>query len=130
MAKISIFGVLSNIQMLIHTSLYGKFVGKDGLGNKYYRGKARKGTRRERRWVIYPGEAEATLVPPEWHGWLHHQTDKVPPMDGGKLRKPWQLPHQPNQTGTPNAYMPSGHALKGGNRQASTGDIEAWQPPE
>ncbi|MCC7035903.1 MAG: NADH:ubiquinone oxidoreductase subunit NDUFA12 [Alphaproteobacteria bacterium] len=129
MAKLSIFGVLSNIQMLLHTSLHGKFVGKDQLGNKYYKGKARKGSKRERRWVIYTGDTEASMVPPEWHGWLHSQTDKVPPMEN-RNRKSWQLPHLPNQTGTAGAYLPPGHTLKGGNRAASSADITAWQPPE
>ena len=129
MAKLSIFGVLSNVQMLLHTSLYGKFVGKDQLGNKYYSAKPRKNSKRQRRWVIYTGEAEASMVPPEWHGWLHSQTDKVPPMEN-RNRKSWQLPHLPNQTGTAGAYLPPGHTLKGGNRAASSGDITAWQPPE
>lgn len=130
MAKLSIFGVLSNVQMLVHTLLHGSFVGKDSLGNKYYRGKARRGTKRERRWVMYVGVAEASLIPPEWHGWIHHQTDKVPPLDGSKYRKPWQLPHKANMTGTSGAYLPPGHTLKGGNRDAATGDYTAWQPPQ
>lgn len=129
MAKVSIFGVLSNLQMLLHTKLRGQFVGKDQLGNKYYRGKARKGTKRERRWVIYTAQAEASNVPPEWHGWLHHQTDRVPPIDSSRHRKSWQLPHQSNMTGTEGAYLPPGHALKGGRRHAATGDYEPWQPP-
>ncbi len=129
MAKISIFGVISNVQMLFHTMLRGSFVGKDTLGNKYYRGKPRKGTKRERRWVMFAGAPEASTVPPEWHGWLHHQTDKVPPLNGSHHRKPWQLPHQPNQTGTAGAYLPPGHTLKGGARDGATGDYTAWQPP-
>lgn len=130
MAKLSIFSALSNMQMILHTTLHGQFVGKDADGNKYYRGKPRKGTKRERRWVMYTGKAEASLVPPEWHGWLHHQTDKIPPMEGSRHRKDWQLPHQPNLTGTEEAYLPPGHALKGGKRAAATGDYTAWQPPE
>jgi NADH:ubiquinone oxidoreductase subunit len=129
MAKISIFGALSNIQILIHTALKGARVGTDQEGNTYYKGKARKGTTQERRWVIYAKESEASLVPPEWHGWLHHQTDVVPAADS-KYRKPWQKPHQPNLTSTDQAYFPPGHAAKGGQRAAATGDYVAWQPPQ
>lgn len=129
MAKISIFGVLSNIQILIHTALHGKFVGEDGLGNKYYRGTPRRGTQRERRWVIYKGEPEASMVPPEWHGWLHHQTNTVPEASS-RHRKAWQAPPQPNLTGTGAAYLPPGHTLRGGKRDAATGDYTAWQPPQ
>jgi NADH:ubiquinone oxidoreductase subunit len=129
MAKVSIFSVISNIQMLLHTLLRGRHVGTDDRGNKYYRGKARKGTKRERRWVMYAGEPEASMVPPEWHGWLHHQTDALP-AEGSRYRKPWQKPHQSNLTGSPEAYVPPGHTLKGGRRDAATGDYVPWQPPQ
>jgi NADH:ubiquinone oxidoreductase subunit len=79
--------------------------------------------------VIYKNEIEASLVPPEWHGWLHHQTDVVPPRDS-RHRKDWQKPHQSNVTGTDVAYLPPGHTLKGGKRDAATGDYTAWQPPQ
>lgn len=105
-----------------------KLVGADGEGNKYYRAKARKGYKRERRWVIYKGEAEPSRVPAEWHGWLHHQTDAVPADDAKSFRRLWQKPHQPNLTGTDQAYRPQGHLLKGGRRAASDSDYEAWKP--
>ncbi|MEZ0226619.1 MAG: NADH:ubiquinone oxidoreductase subunit NDUFA12 [Alphaproteobacteria bacterium] len=129
MAKISIFGVLTNIQMLIHTALHGKSVGEDSLGNKYYSGKPRRGTKRQRRWVIYKGDPEASMVPPEWHGWLHHQTNAVPEASS-RHRQAWQMPPQPNLTGTGAAYLPPGHTLRGGKRDAATGDYTAWQPPQ
>ena len=115
--------------MLLHTTFCGKAAGQDHLGNRYYRGKPRFKGGRERRWVIYKNEIEASLVPPEWHGWLHHQTDVVPPRDS-RHRKDWQKPHQPNVTGTDAAYLPPGHTLKGGKRDAATGDYTAWQPPQ
>jgi NADH:ubiquinone oxidoreductase subunit len=102
-------------------------VGTDTLGNKYFRAKARKGYNHERRWVIYKGEAEASNVPPEWHGWLHHQTDAVPQASSG-YRRIWQKPHRPNLTGTNQAYRPPGHVLMGGQRDKATGDYEAWKP--
>ncbi len=61
------------------TWLRGAPVGTDEYGNRYYRLKGDKPRRlgggrfsRERRWVIYKGEAEGSKVPPEWHAWLHH----------------------------------------------------------
>jgi len=126
MAKLSIFGTLTNIQMILHTLRKGRFVGEDAFGNKYYTGKPRKGTNRERRWVIYQDKPEASTVPAEWHGWLHHQTDTLPAQDN-KFRKPWQKPHQPNLTGSSAAYLPPGKLT--GKRDAATGDYVAWQPP-
>ena len=105
-------------------------VGVDGFGNKYYRAKPRPGYKRERRWVIYKGTPEASKVPPEWHGWLHHQTDELPSEMETSFRRSWQKPHQPNLTGTNMAYRPPGHILKGGKRDSATGDYEAWTPNE
>ncbi len=108
----------------------GSRVGTDPMGNKYYEAAPRKGYKLTRRWVIYKGAPEATKVPPEWHGWLHHQTDIVPKADGLSFRRPWQKPHQPNMTGTTGAYRPPGHILEGGVRDKATGDYEAWSPPD
>lgn len=109
------------------TKLRGELVGTDSLGNRYYRDpKARRGNR-EKRWVVYNGEVEASRVPPEWHMWLHHTTDTVPSAETSR-RKPWQKPHQPNLSGTVNAYLPPGHALAGGRTPRGTDDYEPWRP--
>ncbi len=129
MAKVSIFGALTNIQMLIHTLFNGKRVGTDSFGNVYYRGKPRSGTLRERRWVLYAGAPDASSIPPEWHGWMHHQTN-VLPAAGNPFRQKWQKPPLPNMTGTKAAYFPPGDPRGGGHRDPATGDYTAWQPPQ
>lgn len=116
--------------MLITLFSSGKKVGTDPYGNRYYEAKPRKGYKRNRRWVVYNGEPEASKVPPEWHGWLHHQTDTLPRDDTPSFRRKWQQPHQPNMTGTTGAYRPPGHILQGGVRDKATGDYEAWSPPD
>jgi NADH:ubiquinone oxidoreductase subunit len=120
----------------IMTWFRGELVGTDTFGNRYFRDKSRRAVARgggrfsrERRWVMYNGEAEASRVPPEWHGWLHHSTDDVP-ADGGRPLYAWQKPHVPNLTGTPLAYRPPGSLLRGGAREAATADYEAWRPDE
>lgn len=115
----------------IFTWLHGEPVGADADGNRYYREKGGVkrdvgGLGRERRWVIYRGEAEGSKVPPEWHAWLHHTMDTPP--SGSAPRRPWLLKHLPNQTGTPAAYRPRGHEFRGGVRAKATGDYEPWQP--
>jgi len=109
----------------LKTWLTGEPVGTDSAGNRYYRGKGRRGYARERRWVVYNGEDEASRVPPEWHAWLHHTTEA--PLDAGR-RLPWQKDHLPNMTGTPLAWRPPGSVLRGGQRRRSTGDYEPWTP--
>jgi NADH:ubiquinone oxidoreductase subunit len=112
------------------TWLYGEFVGVDEYGNRYYRtrgGKIDEALGFERRWVIYNGYAEASAIPPSWHGWLHHTVD-VPPTQEKYRPHAWQKPHRPNLTGTPAAYRPTGSTLAQGRRPRATGDYRPWRP--
>jgi NADH:ubiquinone oxidoreductase subunit len=106
----------------VQTWLSGTAVGTDMFGNRYYQTKDGK-----RRWVIYAGTVEASRVPPEWHGWLHH-TFKEPPTVTPQKVKPWEKDHLPNLTGTPDAYRPPGSLARGGVRAPATGDYQAWRP--
>ncbi len=126
---ISYLGVLSPLHIQMVTLFSGaKRIGQDEFGNVYYACKARPGYKHDRRWVKYNGVPEASAIPPEWHGWIHHQTDVVPHPDAASFRRLWQVPHQPNRTGTNLAYRPPGHMLKDGKRDETTGDYEAWTP--
>jgi NADH:ubiquinone oxidoreductase subunit len=53
----------------------------------------------------------------------------MPDAQSLSFRRPWQKPHQPNLTGTTEAFRPAGHLLEGGQRAKGTGDYEAWHPP-
>jgi NADH:ubiquinone oxidoreductase subunit len=108
----------------------GRFVGEDATGNRYYEARDDsdsfdKGLKR--RWVIYNGYAEASKVPAEWHGWLHH-TFADPPTVAPLPQKAWEKEHLPNLSGTIYAYRPQGSIARGGERQAASGDYEAWKP--
>lgn len=131
MGLFSFLGVMSPVHIETVRIFSGaKLTGKDAYGNRYYTAKARKGYKRQRRWVIYKGTPDASKIPPEWHGWMHYQTDVVPDTDAKSFRRKWQKPHKANMTGTEGAYLPQGHVKKGGIRAAATGDYEAWTPPE
>ena len=110
------------------TFFKGELVGQDSFGNKYYRKKGPESLT-ERRWVIYKGKPEASKVPAEWHGWLHHTLPKPPSIETIK-RWPWEKNHLPNLTGTPYAYRPAGHFFSGGQRKPATGDYIPWKPNE
>jgi len=120
--------VLSPVSFLLTVWRRGEFVGEDNVGNRYFRARPRKGYKHDQRWVLYKNEPEASAVPPEWHGWLHHQTDNVPTKEGSSFRKTWQVAHRPNLTGTELAHRPPGHLLSGGRRAKGTGDYQAWKP--
>ena len=118
---------MATIGTRLYTLLCGALVGEDDAGNRYYRERRRRPGLRERRWVVYEGEVEASRVPPEWHRWLHHSTDE-PPTEAPLRAQPWEKPHRPNLTGTAAAYRPPGHILGGGRRDRATGDYEPWRP--
>jgi NADH:ubiquinone oxidoreductase subunit len=116
-------GLFRNPGLYFLTLFRGRFIGRDEVGNQYFE---RPGKPRARRWVVYAGPAEPSVVPPEWHAWLHHLTDA--PLTGAP--RPWQRPHKPNLTGTPQSYRPPGHDYMGGQRPRNSSDYQSWTPDQ
>ena len=85
----------------LYTFLYGKLVGKDQLGNKYYENK-----KKNKRWVIYEGEIDASKISNEWYSWMHFTKNKLELNKNVKYYN-WQKPHSPNKTGTTDSYHPN-----------------------
>ncbi|SIP98623.1 NADH:ubiquinone oxidoreductase subunit [Rhizobium sp. RU20A] len=110
-----------------HTWRFGTKVGQDEFGNVYYEGGRKDTEGRTRRWVIYNGYAEASAIPPGWHGWMHHRTD-TPPSKENYVARDWQKQHRPNPTGTSEAYRPPGSITRAGERPKVSGDYDAWTP--
>jgi len=110
---------------VLFTFAKGHLVGQDSEGNRYYVERRPPSDRREKRWVLFKDQTEASSIPPEWHAWLHYTSDA--PLTG-VARMPWQKPHERNLTGTSQAYLPPGHDLRGGKRAKATGDYQAWTP--
>ncbi|MBT8471289.1 MAG: NADH:ubiquinone oxidoreductase subunit NDUFA12 [Marinicaulis sp.] len=108
-----------------------RLVGEDEQGNRYFEEKEPSlpgASDRKRRWVIYHGVSEASRVPPDWHGWLHHTFDE-PPTEAPFATRAWEKNHLPNMTGTALAYHPKGSLARPGGPDASVGqDYEAWTP--
>ncbi len=82
----------------LKTIFFGKYVGKDELGNKYYKNK------QDERWVIYSNNIEATKITSDWFMWMHHTTDRPPNEKDRKYS--WQKKHLENKTGHKDAYKP------------------------
>ena len=83
----------------LKTIFFGKLIGKDDQGNKYYKSK------KDERWVIYKGDVEATKITSDWYLWIHRTIDKPPLVDEKKFS--WQKKHQENKTGTKDKYIPT-----------------------
>lgn len=104
----------------LFTARNGERVGEDGQGNIFYRN-----ADDTKRWVIFNGEAEASRVEAEWHGWLHHTWDE-PPTDAPLVHKTWEKPHLPNLTGSSAAYAPAGSIRRA--EPEDRRDYDAWTP--
>ena len=84
----------------LKTIFFGKLVGSDSFGNKYYQSKSGQ------RWVIYSKEVDATKIPVEWYSWMHFTQNRIEKKH--ELEKyDWQKPHKSNTTGTDEAYYPN-----------------------
>ena len=88
------------IGTFVYTLFFGKLVGEDQFGNKYYNSSKGK------RWVIYKDKIESSKIPPEWHSWIHFITMNKP--SGKERRYSWQKEHEENLTGTSHAHKPDG----------------------
>ena len=82
----------------LKTLFFGKLVGKDELGNKYYK------DNQDKRWVIYSNNIEATKITSDWFMWIHHTVDKIPNQNEKKYI--WQKKHKENKTGSKDSYQP------------------------
>ena len=82
----------------LKTLFFGKYVGTDEYGNRYYKNK------KNERWVIYAKNIEATKITSDWYLWMHHTIDKIP--DKIEAKYSWQKKHLENQTGTNNSFKP------------------------
>ena len=84
----------------LKTIFFGKLVGSDEFGNKYYE------SRNGKRWVIYSDIIDASKIPVEWYSWIHFTSNRIEKKH--ILEKyEWQKSHQPNLTGTEKAYYPN-----------------------
>lgn len=112
----------------LYTALRGRHVGTDEMGNRYYeQSKGIGPLGKPRRWVIYKTLAEASHIPPGWHGWMHYTTD-VPPTEEEYKPRAWEKPHRTNKTGSSEAYRPPGSILNPDYQTKEIGEYKAWRP--
>lgn len=107
----------------LFTWLNGNEVGRDERGNIYYESKGK----RPRRWVIYPADNDASRVPPGWAMWLRGTIEGLPD-ESLPARRNFELPAEPNATGTMAAFRPDGSLGSGRIRPSATGDYQPWLP--
>eukprot|EP00897_Mesotaenium_endlicherianum_P008819 jgi/Mesen1/7966/ME000422S07124 len=103
-------------------------VGIDTFGNKYYE-RLHDVQYGRHRWVEFKDSHnyDASTVPPEWHGWLHHINDYTPEQLI-KFRPAYLQEHKRNPTGEGDEkiYHAKGHALNPNQREWKK--FEPWTP--
>eukprot|EP00937_MAST-01D_sp_MAST-1D-sp2_P004983 g4983.t1 len=80
---------------------FGKLMGKDKFGNEYYENRYDY-PYGQHRWVENMVEIHdycPSMVPPEWHSWLHSMTDNLPTDD-----KAWEYGYIKANAGANNIY--------------------------
>ena len=90
---------------LMTLKLTAQHIGTDQFGHRYYEERRARPGKPPRRYVRYSGIAEASKVPADWHGWLHH-TETFPPPEGGYDKHEWQQEHQPKQEPSTGEHPP------------------------
>ncbi|XP_073429326.1 NADH dehydrogenase [ubiquinone] 1 alpha subcomplex subunit 12 [Dendrobates tinctorius] len=105
----------------------GTLIGIDKYGNKYFEDKRYFFGRH--RWVEYTIEmngkytywnVDGSMVPPEWHRWLHCMTEEPPTTHPPTVQKYAWENHKINLSATPGQYVPYSTTRK---------KIEEWVPP-
>lgn len=91
---------------------YGRLVGTDSYGNKYYENSHEDEIHLRTRWVVYTGYHEISQVEPAWHFWLGYGVD-TPPSETAPEHKTVRAFPDPNltaqyynKTGSRGAYVP------------------------
>ena len=116
--------MINNFGTLVYTKVFGKFVGKDDFGNKYYITRDNK-----KKWVLYAKENDASNVTSAWHLWLTNDNVNIPIKNDKNLS--WQKKHIPNRTGSEEAYKPKGVITKKIHaKNKETKLYNSWIPPK
>ena len=69
------------------------------------------------------------MIPPAWHGWMHHTVD-VPPTEDNIKPHPWEKPHRPNLTGTPVRIVRAGRPWRKGVGRRPPATTRPGRPPD
>lgn len=106
--------MLNRLGSRLYTIAFGKRVGTDAYGNRYYTHKKNKC----KRWVLYNGVNDPSKVPVNWHIWLHSSDQE--PMESKEIT--WM----PNCTGTEYSHRYTGNIANIPKTELQC--YEAWIP--
>ncbi|KAL2754884.1 hypothetical protein ACRALDRAFT_1064656 [Sodiomyces alcalophilus JCM 7366] len=116
-------GIKEYIMQMVYIgdTKYGRLVGQDRAGNKYYENMQELPLRT--RWVDYKKhDYDASQIEPGWHAWISYAVDK-PPSEDPLLRtgdNKWDL-----QKAVPNFTATSGNYI---TYNTTKQKVRSWEP--
>ena len=116
--------ITNNLGTLIYSFLYGKKVGQDQNGNKFYIHKYNL----KRKWVIYNKLVDPTSLRVSWQLWLTNNNIKAPSEINNSKEYIWQKEKSPNYSGTKNYYHPKIFKNLDKKNEKDRSKKEIWSP--
>ena len=116
--------IINNLGTLIYSFFYGKKVGQDNNGNKFYIHKYNL----KKKWVIYNKIVDPTSLKVTWQLWLTNNKKEVPSDINDNKIYMWQKEKAPNYSGTKNSYHPKISKNIAKKNSNSNNIKEIWSP--
>ena len=114
---------VNNLGTIVYTVFFGKEVGKDSIGNRYFIAKNNP----LKKWVLYKNDKNPTIIPVNWQLWLTDNDKDLPISKEISKKYSWEKNRVINYTGTLQAY----HPAKVFNKQETTNKqkkYKNWTP--
>jgi NADH dehydrogenase len=119
-----IIKAVNNLGTTLYTIFFGKAVGQDEFGNRYFVSKRNA----LRKWVLYKNEKDPTIIPVNWQQWLTGDNNEKPPYENRpNVKYTWEKSRMQNNTGTSEAYHPA-KVLKKEQVSNKQKKYKSWQP--
>jgi NADH:ubiquinone oxidoreductase subunit len=112
--------IVNNLGTLLYSLIFGRKVGQDINGNKFFIHRKRPG----KKWVLYKNELDPTLLEVDWQMWLLNKNSLDIPKSEKKIYK-WQKEREKNFSGTSKSYHPK---INKKNNKNYKNKEEIWSP--
>ena len=77
---------VNSLGTILYTLFFGKEVGKDDMGNRYFISKNKP----FRKWVLYKYNKNPTIIPVNWQLWLTDNNEKLPFKESINKKYAWE----------------------------------------
>ena len=115
--------ITNSVGTILYSFLFGKMIGKDKIGNKFFIHRKIKG----KKWVLYKKNIDPTALEVKWQIWLTN-TDMNSVNISEEKNYAWQKTKKANLTGTINSYHPSTSIENGIDNIKKNIKNSIWKP--